>query len=144
MPDDNQLPNETESVLESETEDTNPDPRHQQRIRLMQALFSLSFDQRAELELAEQEIFDKILDKIGEVDPLIKEHAPERPLADINQVDLAILRLSLYEANYTAVPKKVIINEAVELAKEFGTDSSPRFVNGVLGKILITESEDVA
>jgi len=135
MSDTNQLP-DGDHVIEKEAQDTNPDPRHQKRIRLMQALFSHSFNQKTDLPDEEQQTYDKIIASIEEIDPLISEHALERPLPEINRVDLAILRLIIFESKNTKIPVKVAINEAVELAKEFGTESSPRFVNGVLGQIL--------
>jgi N utilization substance protein B len=70
------------------------------------------------------------------LDLLIAEHAPEWPLDQVAVIDRNILRLALWEvAVYQKTPLKVGINEAVELAKAFGTDSSPRFVNGVLGSL---------
>lgn len=135
MSDLNQLPDGNHTV-EKEVQDTNPDPRHQKRIRLMQALFSYSYDQKLDLPDDELKIYKEIVSLLDKIDPEIKKFAPERPLAEINQVDLAILRLVVYETQHSKVPKKVIINEAVELAKEFGTESSPRFVNGVLGQML--------
>ncbi|NLW72095.1 MAG: transcription antitermination factor NusB [Chloroflexi bacterium] len=70
------------------------------------------------------------------LDELITAHAPEWPLDQIAVVDRNILRMALWElAIYKKTPLKVGINEAVELAKSFGTDSSPRFVNGVLGSL---------
>jgi transcription antitermination protein NusB len=135
MPDVNQPPT-GDYIVEKETKDTDPDPRHQKRIRIMQALFSRSFDQDTDLPKKEYQMYQQIMSLIEEIDPLIQKYAPERPLTEINQVDLAILRLVVYEAKRTQVPTKVIINEAVELAKEFGTESSPRFVNGVLGQML--------
>lgn len=81
-----------------------------------------------------------ILAQSSEIDALLAAHAPERPLAEINQVDLAIMRLVVAESQTGVTPKKVLIDEAVELAKEFGTDSSPKFVNGVLGKVLGLEA----
>jgi len=70
------------------------------------------------------------------LDSLIAEHAPEWPLDQVAVIDRNILRLALWEvAVYQKTPLKVGINEAVELAKAFGTDSSPRFVNGVLGSL---------
>ncbi len=70
------------------------------------------------------------------LDLLIAEHAPEWPLDQVAVIDRNILRLALWEvAVYRKTPLKVGINEAVELAKAFGTDSSPRFVNGVLGSL---------
>ncbi|MBT3250120.1 MAG: transcription antitermination factor NusB [Candidatus Pacebacteria bacterium] len=102
----------------------------------MQALFSHSFNQETDLIDDEQQIYNKTISSLENIDPLIAKHAPERPLSEINQVDLAILRLVIFETQSTKIPVKVAINEAVELAKEFGTESSPRFVNGVLGQIL--------
>lgn len=72
------------------------------------------------------------------IDRLIEKCAPEWPLEQVTVIDRNILRLGIYElmfGNYDEVPPKVAINEAIELAKTFGSDSSPRFVNGVLGTI---------
>lgn len=74
----------------------------------------------------------------GKIDPLIEKCAPEWPLDQVTIVDRNILRLGIYEllfGNYEEVPPKVAINEAIELAKSFGGESSGRFVNGVLGTI---------
>lgn len=72
------------------------------------------------------------------LDRMIAAHAPEWPVEQLAIVDRNILRLALYElgASDSDTPPKVVINEAVELAKTFGGDSSPRFVNGVLGAAL--------
>jgi N utilization substance protein B len=69
---------------------------------------------------------------------LIIKYAPEWPVEQLAIVDRNILRMALYEigAQDTDTPPKVVINEAVELAKIFGSDSSPRFINGVLGSAL--------
>jgi transcription antitermination protein NusB len=75
---------------------------------------------------------------INQIDPLIEKCAPEWPLDQVTIVDRNILRLGIYEllfGNYAEVPPKVAINEAIELAKSFGGESSGRFVNGVLGTI---------
>jgi N utilization substance protein B len=72
------------------------------------------------------------------IDRLIEKCAPEWPLEQIASVDRSILRLGIYEllfGDYDEVPPKVAINEAIELAKSFGSDSTPKFVNGVLGTI---------
>jgi N utilization substance protein B len=72
------------------------------------------------------------------IDELISKCAPEWPLEQIASVDRAILRLGAFEllfGDYDEVPPKVAINEAIELAKSFGSDSSPKFVNGVLGTV---------
>jgi len=57
------------------------------------------------------------------------------PVDKLNKIDLAILRLAIYELERKKTPPKVIIDEAVELAKEFGGENSPSFINGVLGTI---------
>ncbi len=72
------------------------------------------------------------------IDKLIEKCAPEWPVDQIAVVDRNILRLGIFElmfGNYDEVPPKVAINEAIEMAKSFGSDASPRFVNGVLGTI---------
>lgn len=82
----------------------------------------------------------EIISHLGEIDQSISIYAPKWPIAKINQVDLSILRCAIWELMFQKnTPPKVIIDEAVELAKEFGTDSSPSFVNGCLGGILKTE-----
>jgi N utilization substance protein B len=78
------------------------------------------------------------LEKKEEIDALISKCAPEWPLEQVTIVDRNILRLGIFElmfGNYEEVPPKVAINEAIELAKTFGGESSARFVNGVLGTI---------
>ena len=71
------------------------------------------------------------------LDDLIHQHAPAWPVAQIAVVDRNILRIALLElSGQTDTPAKVAINEAVDLAKIFGSDSSPRFVNGVLGSAI--------
>lgn len=68
------------------------------------------------------------------LDTLIHQYAPAWPVAQIAVIDRNVLRLALFElSGATDTPQKVAINEAVDLAKLFGSDSSPRFVNGVLG-----------
>jgi transcription antitermination protein NusB len=76
------------------------------------------------------------------LDRFIAEHAPEWPLDQVAIVDRNILRIALWEfAVYGKTPIKVVINEAVELAKTYGSDSSPRFVNGVLGSLAARQNE---
>jgi transcription antitermination protein NusB len=78
-----------------------------------------------------------IIIHLVEIDKLISTYAPKWPIAKINQVDLAILRCAIWELNYQKkTPPKVVIDEAVELAKEFGTDTSSSFINGCLGGII--------
>lgn len=127
----------------SSPQTTAPDPRHQNRVELMELLFAFSFYEPEEFEklfAGQKSRLEDLLQYLEEIDEAITKHAPERPLTEINKVDLAILRLSVYEDAFVKTPKKVIINEAVELAKEFGSENSPKFVNGVLGKMLLPES----
>jgi N utilization substance protein B len=78
-----------------------------------------------------------VIEKTDELDAVIQPIAPEWPLSQIARVDRTILRMGVYELQYSkSVPPKVIINEAVELAKSFGSDNSSKFVNGVLGTAL--------
>ena len=81
------------------------------------------------------ELVQGVLDNVAKLDELLQPIAPEWPLAQISRVDHGVLRIGLYELLYHAekVPPKVVINEAVELAKAFGSDNSSKFVNGVLG-----------
>ncbi len=77
-----------------------------------------------------------------QLDEFIAAHAPEWPLDQVATIDRNILRIALWEfAVNGETPIKVAINEAVELAKTFGSDSSPRFVNGVLGSLAARENE---
>lgn len=75
------------------------------------------------------------------LDTLIHRYAPEWPLDQIAIIDRNILRIAIYElAADTSTPTKVAINEAVELAKTFGAESTPRFINGVLGSLAARET----
>ena len=98
----------------------------------MQALFAWDFNQKhKEPQVAE------IISNTKEIDKIITKAAPERPIKEINKIDLAILRLSVFEMIIVKeIPFKVIVDEAVELAKQYGGESSASFVNGVLGKII--------
>lgn len=75
------------------------------------------------------------------LDQLIHQHAPEWPLDQMAVIDHNILRMAIWEFAVGETPLKVAINEAVELAKVFGADSAPRFVNGVLGALAAREAE---
>ncbi len=81
-------------------------------------------------------IVQHVAERRARLDALLAQYAPEWPIADVAPIDRNILRIALWEmAVYDGTPLKVAINEAVELAKTYGSDSSPRFVNGVLGSI---------
>lgn len=131
--------------------------RHLQRSVAMQSLFEWDFqgcqDDKMESivvrNVAEfapgMDDFDFVkalvkgtLEKKEQIDALIEKCAPEWPLDQVTVVDRNILRLGIFElmfGNYDEAPPKVAINEAIELAKTFGGESSARFVNGVLGTI---------
>lgn len=109
------------------------DPRHRKRRQLIQSLFAWGFQPTA----VPGRQTNQIIEHLPEIDSLITACAPQWPIDQINRIDLAILRLALYElAVSKQEPEKVIIDEAVELAKEFGGESSPAFVNGVLGNVV--------
>lgn len=85
-----------------------------------------------------EKVLDGVLQKQKELDLVIEKAAPEWPLDRISPIDRNILRLGLYELLFSdrkEVPAKVAINEAIELAKQFGGENSGRFVNGVLGAV---------
>ena len=109
------------------------DPRHQHRIKLMQQLFTWNFlkDKKPPKDISE------IIKNLREIDKLIEKSAPTRPLGEINRIDLAILRLCIFELIIKReAPPKVIIDEAVELGKAYGSDSSGAFINGALGQVV--------
>ena len=111
---------------------TRLDPRHKKRQRLVQLLFQADFrpdDKSPEIS--------EILKNLKKIDKIIEDLAPRWPIEKIAKVDLAILRLAIYELRIKKnEPPKVIVDEAVELTKEFGDKTSGRFINGVLGKLL--------
>jgi N utilization substance protein B len=109
----------------------------------------LSLDQRLEeepLELAladfSRQIVFGVLPIVEKLDKLISQHAPEWPLDQVAIIDRNILRIALWEfAVSNCTPVKVAINEAIELTKLYGSDSTPRFVNGVLGSLAARQNE---
>lgn len=114
------------------------DPRHARRRRIVNQIFALSFSEDQPMD----EDAKKIWDAREKTDPLIAKNAPEWPIEKLNKTDLAILRLAVYELVIEKKePIKVIIDEAVELAKEIGGENSSSFVNGVLGTI--AQGEDL-
>ena len=115
------------------------DPRHQRRIKNMQMLFAYDADQHNELSSEQQEI----VAKLDQIDQHISTNAPKWPIDQINKIDLAILRLAIWELLYNqSIPPKVVVDEAVEIAKEFGTETSFGFINGVLGSVIKTISQN--
>jgi transcription antitermination protein NusB len=92
-------------------------------------------------EFSRQIIFG-VIPIIEQLDNFISQHAPEWPLDQVASIDRNILRIALWEfAVSGCTPIKVAINEAIELAKIYGSDSTPRFVNGVLGSLASRQNE---
>jgi N utilization substance protein B len=127
--------------------------RRKARIAALQVLYELDFTKhKAEEALAHlnaekklpqealsfvEKLVEGVIQNKSELDALIKKFAPAFPPEHMSTVDRNILRLAIFEILFNdKTPFKVAINEAVELAKEFGSDSSPRLINGVLGAII--------
>ncbi|MCW2763655.1 MAG: nitrogen utilization protein [Marmoricola sp.] len=89
------------------------------------------------------ELVRGVLARVPELDAVLQPIAPEWPIDQIARMDRLVLRIGLYELLYTSdVPPKVVINEAVELAKAFGGENSSKFINGVLGTVLRMRTGD--
>lgn len=89
-----------------------------------------------------QEIVQGVFPIIEKLDKVISTYAPDWPLDQVASIDRNIIRIALWEfAVGKVTPVKVAINEAVELAKIYGSDSTPRFINGVLGSLVINLSQ---
>ena len=113
---------------------THKDPRHLERIKVMQELFSFAFSKEQKAQNNKSQL---ILSKIGDIDTWIESSAPKWDVGKINRIDLAILRLAVYELMVEKKnPPKVTVDESVELAKEYGSEASPGFINGALGKLI--------
>jgi N utilization substance protein B len=127
--------------------------RHQARIVALQALYEIDCTNHAPAVVLEQRfvvarlptaakdfachLVSGVLEHQTVLDTFIHRHAPEWPLEQMAYIDRNILRVAIFEfAVDGQTPVKVAINEAVELAKAFGSDSAPRFVNGVLGTLV--------
>lgn len=110
------------------------DPRHIKRQKAVKNLFRWSFQSD---QIIKNNLANKVLAHQKKIDQTINQSAPDWPIDQINRVDLAILRLAIYELLIVKKePPKVIIDEAVELAKRYGSEKSSSFVNGVLGTVL--------
>lgn len=121
----------------------------------MQSLYQWDFKSKSDKDIAEalehnlrefagdfddkpfvEKLIKGVLDHHKELDDLIVHYAPQWPLEQITLVDRNVLRIGVYELKFNPdIPAKVAINEAIELAKTFGGESSGKFVNGVLGAI---------
>jgi len=123
--------------------------RRQARIAALQTLYEL--DSIARLRAGEtlakealsfsEELVKGVFQNKSELDALIKKFAPAFPIEQMSIIDRNVLRLAIFEILFSdKIPFKVAINEAIELAKEFGSDSSPRLINGVLGSMTTERS----
>jgi N utilization substance protein B len=110
------------------------------RHRPGEVLQRLIVDEGAQPEVGEfaRELVTGVLRHRAEIDELLQQNAPAFPLAQMSPVDRNILRIGIYESLYTSeqVPLRVAVNEAVELAKRYGSENASRFVNGVLGSLV--------
>ena len=128
----------------------NESERHRAREALVQALYQWDYNPspapELEMELLDegylegaergyfQELLRRVIDRCGELDGHLEAAMGKRRLSEVTAIERAILRLGAAElAHRPDVPRGVVINEAIELAKDYGADSSPRLVNGILG-----------
>jgi N utilization substance protein B len=117
------------------------DKRHIRRQHIVQELYAASFNSKFQHPELKEKI-ENITSHSAEFDEKIRLYAQKYAIDKIARVDIAILHLSLYELLIEkSTPPKVIINEAVELAKEMGGEKSPSFINAILGKIYETDYE---
>lgn len=133
------------------------DPRHEARRLALSTLFEQSFNQESLAEATEHvkpeinaegvpfdggllnQITGGVTENIVTINQIICTAAPEWPIEQIARIDLVALRIAVFELYFSKnVPPKVAIDEAIELAKEFGGDNSGKFVNGVLGTVVKT------
>jgi transcription antitermination protein NusB len=133
--------------------------RQQARMLALQALYEIDCVQHQPGRVVDERLADSaigthgatffrwlvsgVVRNLAELDQLIRQFAPDWPVDQLAIIDRNILRLALFELGSKDgdAPTRVVINEAVELAKTFGSDSSPRFVNGVLGSALTATHE---
>ncbi|MCL4390544.1 MAG: phosphopantetheine-binding protein [Patescibacteria group bacterium] len=125
------------------------DPRHLRRRKQVQELFAWEAQSKVKNQKSKIKSHDdgveRTINSLELIDKIISEAAPEWEIAKINQIDLAILRLAVFELVVEATePPKVIIDEAIELAKEFGNEASPSFINGALAKVLVSRRRALA
>lgn len=111
------------------------DPRHRKRVKIMKALFAKKFNKDSTSNL---EDLEEVLENQKKIDKIIAKNAPAWPVEQIASVDLATLRLAIWELKFKKKkePYKAVIDEAVEIAKEYGSESSASFINGVLGAVI--------
>ena len=141
------------------------DPRHNSRVLALQKLFQKEFQQRHpqenegvslypeesiieinELDNFDNELTSQLVDQMpihqNEIDTIIQDLAPEWPIANIAFMDLLILRLAILEGFILKkTPQKVVINEAIELTKDFCNEQTRKFISGVLGTLYTNQDK---
>lgn len=142
---------------------TSKDPRHQARRLAFAVIHALSNSEESkyedkfqevkdscldnlEIKIIDKELFENIAHGVMQNKPMLNEllvkYCTEWPIDKLYKTDLNILLMAFYEIHEKKAPLKVIIDEAVELAKEFGEEDSPKFVNGVLAGIANDQSTE--
>jgi len=121
---------------------------HTQELKITDKPYFPAEDLKEENEIADfdQKFSEQILTGVfkyqKQIDHAIQELAPEWPLENIGKIDLQILRIAILEGFILKLtPEKVAIDEAIELAKEFSNDQSRKFVNGVLGNLIVNQAK---
>ena len=126
--------------------------RHLSRMVAMQTLYEWDFRENSDLPSIQNRNIDEysqevdipfvnnliegVVKNLDQIDKEIEKSAPDWPIEQISLIDKSILRLAIFELKFSKnVPLKVVINEAVELAKQFGGENSSKFINGVLGSV---------
>jgi transcription antitermination protein NusB len=140
---------------------TPKDPRHQARRAAVSKIYSLLLSESAELTKTDSEeiiiesldiknydkkmlndIVNGVCDSQNELNQIIKNNSKDWDISKLYLTDLAILLVSVWEINNSDTPQKVIIDEAIELAKEFGETDSSKFINGVLSGVVNSNNSD--
>ncbi|NBO21817.1 transcription antitermination factor NusB [bacterium] len=128
------------------------DKRHNSRILALVNLFSYVFSEEEDLKTTllfreevgnldydndlYQEIYNGVINNLSVIDRLIEEKAPDWPISNIPKIDLTILRIAIFELVISQKNEPaVIIDESIEVAKEFGSENSSKFIHGVLGAV---------
>lgn len=132
--------------------------RTKARAVALQALYEIDISGHPPAKALEERLIDEPMDPVlaefaraivfgvlpivQQLDDFIAQHAPEWPMDQVAVIDRNIIRIAMWEFAVSGVtPIKVAINEAIEMAKVYGSDSTPRFVNGVLGSLAVRQNE---
>lgn len=111
------------------------DQRHKKRIKIIQNLYAYSFQSLNNLPFPNDKTTKEIIKNTKKIDNLINTYAKKFSTEKIAKTDLAILRWAIYELQKKRLPPKVVIDEAIELAKELAGERSYAFINAILGKV---------